>query len=1218
LAATVTDRPLLFGFDGSDTTAGAFQQIRAMTVDQSSGSVYVLDAKRDVVDKLSANGAAANFSATGTSSLDGSDTPQGTLDLGEENAVAVDSSGVNPGRIYVASASGIFNGTERTGGRVNAYSPSGEYLWQLAPGTVHPCGVAVDAEGHLWIGDPEAGAVREFANVGSPPAEIGSFVPQGSPCKLGLSASGDVYLMEEEGGPFRIDKYVAGSFDSTLDAESVHDVAVDQSSSSGHVFTLHQENFNEYDAAGALVGSFATNSVFEAQGIGYNPGLDRVYVAQLSGSVKAFGPVATGTVPDPTIEAPTAAISKAKFAGTINPQGVPNSYYFEWKVGTGANWEGAKTSPPQALPEDSLEHPVSFDATGLAGNTTYEVRLVGENTENGLRAWSGAETFSTEAAAAGPVVTISDPASVTSTSAEVSGTVNSEEDFGTTWQLETSTDPLCESGFSSGPEHALESEAASPVPVSEALTGLLPSQHYCVRISAVNSFEETHSEAKEFETDAVAPAQAFTAFAAPRADTTARLNARINPEGEALTYRFEYSADAGATWIQLPDLEDTSEARKQIVVAEQLQNLTPATTYSYRFSAENPADAGSPLQGGEKTFTTRTSAEMQLPRRGVELVNNPDKGNQHVVLRQFSSGDGSLITSDGEKLVWTVLGGAPGGPSGTFSTFLATRSTSGWHSRALVPPAQEQVGDGRLKYLAEFASPDFTHFIFRTEEPGLPGFGQPPSTYIRLDDNQHQEVLAHFDINSFSTQVDVSADTAHVLHTGEDTEVLEDIGSGTPEVVGLLANELPPPCGIHFGTEFAGSQNSAYAFPGYHWIASTDASRVFFQTKGGASCNGPEGLYVRNRDAGVTTQIAQSAAFIRATADGRSAFFTTTEALAAGDTNPDRDVYEWTEGAGATCLTCVVPDANVTSQNGNVRVSDDFSHVYFQSTGQLVPGLGRQGDLNLYVLSGGSIRFVADPDDPLTLSSMEMSTDGNVLVFLAGERLTADRIGLSCTNNAEATPHPCRELYRYDDRDGALECVSCVPEGTTTRDVLTENTASGQAFGIAADGSTVAFVTAEPLLRSDINGGADVYQWRSGAIGLVTDGETEFPDGGAAPSVAGVDADGSDVFFQVADPGLTGFEHDGVDNVYDARIGGGFEPPPAAVHCSEESCQGPLQAAPLAEQPASSGSGRGNVKQARRPRHPCARKHGKARKRCAQHKPHRHRAEKSAKTRGAK
>ncbi len=709
-----------------------------------------------------------------------------------------------------------------------------------------------------------------------------------------------------------------------------------------------------------------------------------------------------------------------------------------------------------------------------------------------------------------------------------------------------------------------------------------------------------------FVPHALPPSQAETAFAAPRTDTGARLNGYVDPEGETLTYRFEYSEDGGGTWITLPDQEDDSEARKQIVVGEQLSNLTPDTTYLYRFSAENPA--GAAPQGAEKSFTTRTSAEMQLPQRGVELVNTPEKGNQHVFFPGFPSGDGSSITADGNRLVWTVAGGAPGGTSGTFNAFLATRGSSGWRSTPLVPPASEQVGGGKLKYRPEFASPDFTHFIFRTEEPGLPGTGQPPSTYVRLDDHQHQEVLAHFDVNTFSTPIDATSDTAHVLHTAEDANVLEDIGSGTPEVVGLMPapNESPPACGIHFGTEFAGFQESAYAYPGYHWIATTDASRAYFQTKG-EDCEGPEGLYVRNRTAGTTTKIAPSAAFIRATADGRSAFFTTSEALAGDDGNSDRDVYEWTEGEGLTCLTCIVADANLESPPGNVRVSDDFSHIYFLSRSQLVPGMGKQGDSNLYVVSGGALRFVADPNDALIMKEagqMQMSTDGNVMLFLSREPLTADRVASSCTNSEEG-PHRCRELYRYDDRDGSIECLSCLHDGTTSKDVFTENN-GGLPFHISADGNTVAFTTAEPLVGRDINGDSDVYEWRTGALGLITDGETEFAGAFAAPVVEGVDADGSNIFFLVADPGLTGYEQDGVDNVYDARVGGGFPRPVPVGHCSEESCQGPLSPVPPVPGAGSATSGGlGNVHGGG-----CSRKRGRAKPRCARkhgrhHHPHR-------------
>ncbi len=61
---------------------------------------------------------------------------------------------------------------------------------------------------------------------------------------------------------------------------------------------------------------------------------------------------------------------------------------------------------------------------------------------------------------------------------------------------------------------------------------------------------------------------------------------------------------------------------------------------------------------------------------------------------------------------------------------------------------------------------------------------------------------------------------------------------------------------------------------------------------------------------------------------------------------------------------------------------------------------------------------------------------------------------------------------------------------------------------------------------------------------------------------AGIGADGRDVLFSLDDPGLTGFEQDGLANLYDARIGGGFAPPGPPAHCNEESCQGPLLAAP--------------------------------------------------------
>jgi hypothetical protein len=163
---------------------------------------------------------------------------------------------------------------------------------------------------------------------------------------------------------------------------------------------------------------------------------------------------------------------------------------------------------------------------------------------------------------------------------------------------------------------------------------------------------------------------------------------------------------------------------------------------------------------------------------------------------------------------------------------------------------------------------------------------------------------------------------------------------------------------------------------------------------------------------------------------------------------------------------------------------------------------------------------------------------------------------------------------------------------------------------VSSNGSTVAFGTSQALMPTDVNRKRDIYEWRNGSPGLVTDGVTEFKTGFAAPLVSEIDADGSSIFFTVAAPNLTGFEQDGLANLYDARIGGGFIPPSPPAHCTEDSCQGPLQGSPPLDRPGSSSLvGAGNQVTGAKPRRPCARKHGKARRRCM--RKHRKRSQKA-------
>jgi hypothetical protein len=253
LAGTATDRPLLFSFDGSDTTAGAFTGLSRIGIDNGTGYVYVMDPGHQVIDKFNPDGTAANFSGTGTSSLSGAATPQEEFSLDADADISVDNSGgANQGRIYV-------NGD---GDPINAFDPSGSYLWQIDGALFgEDCGTAVDTAGHLWVGDfGNDGKAIEFDNTGSPPAQIGEVDDTtGTPCRLNLDASGNLFFNQWNG---EVDKYVGGAFDSTLDPGSNLDIAIDQSSATGHLFTIHSGDFTEYESSGtAAIPRYCRNAI---------------------------------------------------------------------------------------------------------------------------------------------------------------------------------------------------------------------------------------------------------------------------------------------------------------------------------------------------------------------------------------------------------------------------------------------------------------------------------------------------------------------------------------------------------------------------------------------------------------------------------------------------------------------------------------------------------------------------------------------------------------------------------------------------------------------------------------------------------------------------------------------------------------------------------------------------------------------------------------------
>ena len=1213
-AATKTERPLLFSFDAGLRSA------ETIAVDHESGAVYVTEGDAAGANlateplslkKFHADGTPWNFAATGTNSLPVYSRASG---------VAVDNSGgPMQGEIYLAEPQNQ-KVLSSESNQLVAFDPDGTVRWRTAvPSTSK---TAVDAAGNLWTFGQGSTSVHEYDPSTTPPTEIGS-VNVGETYLLGgdLDSAGALYVPRLIGAGYTLQKWVNGAFDSNFTAgASYHNrlrgVSIDQSSAAGHIFVSHQDSVSEFEpnatkvedfGGGAIGGNDLETTSLEVRSIAYDNALDRVYV--LAGrqgpnstvgakpKVFVFGAQQSGTEAVVTENAASAVgISSAHLSGAVNPENTSVEWHFEWKQPI-QSWAAAGSSAAQSLPTDANSHEVELDTHALRGNTTYQVRLVAVDTATHLASYSSAVELTTGAASAAPAVTIAAPSNLTATSAKISGTVNPEGDTAD-WNVQLSKGAGCAGSFVNQSLQQIEEGTSSPVAVEATLNGLLPSESYCARLVATNSAGTTTSETKEFETGEVQPTQIFAAFAAPRTDTTARINGYVNPEGSQIAYRFEYSSDGGATWTPLPEGEDISEARSQIVVSAELTGLQPQSTYSFRLTAENPT-------GGETSvplsFSTRSTAEVTLPTRGDELVNSSDKGTQNVRGPESIMGE-SPISADGEKALWAVFAGAPGGYNSAHDLFLAERSPSGWVSRSVQPPHSAQVGNGALAYTLNAFTPDLSKFVMSAVRSEVLGHPQK-STMVRLDDAQNQDVLREESANFENRNVDLTEDGKHVLVIANDQGQLVDIGSGSAEVVSIMPDGTEAECPLVNGRSFTGGQASGTPsgpgrvwLPGYHLINIHDASIVYFEAHPNGECGAQPHLYVRDRNAGVTTLIDPGAnkgevEFMRTTPSGRYGYFATYSRLDPADINTGRDIYRWDNETGeSTCLTCVAENANVEDS----VISDDFSRIYFQSENQLVAGKGTEGASNLYLLEEGTLSFVAQANfSGFGISETVLSADGADLLFAAkaSPSLTSDAVGTptGChyvqkyeEEEAGVPDSQCDELYRYEADRHAIQCVSCARGSTTTYPVGSPTAGGHFNYRMSADGTTVAFATKQQLLPADVNRNTDVYEWHNGSIRLVTDGVTTFQEGGAAPQVNAVDRDGTNIFFSVVERGLTGYEHDELLNLYDARVGGGFPRPTTPANCSEDSCQGPLRAAPVQSRPGSSSlSGAGNVKSAR-------------------------------------
>jgi hypothetical protein len=349
--------------------------------------------------------------------------------------------------------------------------------------------------------------------------------------------------------------------------------------------------------------------------------------------------------------------------------------------------------------------------------------------------------------------------------------------------------------------------------------------------------------------------------------------------------------------------------------------------------------------------------------------------------------------------------------------------------------------------------------------------------------------------------------------------------------------------------------------------------------------------------------------FQGASADGRKVFFLTNQPLLNSDRDNRTDLYEADlQGGAVTSLTRVSLALGATEPaevRGVLRVSEDGSHVYFVAGGLLSNVSNANGEAavagadNMYVYepdpehSGQhKIAFIADLCSGANRSGsalqakchgsdagdwaardarpVQATPDGSTIVFSSTGDLTSDDTSTSS------------QLFEYDAKTGSLARVS-IGEGGFASDGNTENeaeapelpvTSYANAFAprshttvslaLSSDGSRVFFLSADSLSPAVTPGTVNVYEYSNNDVHLVSDGH----DGGhvlSKPAVQffGTDPSGQDALFTTADQ-LVGQDLDSQQDVYDARIEGGFPLDKIAPRCTEETCRGTSNAPPEA------------------------------------------------------
>jgi hypothetical protein len=357
------------------------------------------------------------------------------------------------------------------------------------------------------------------------------------------------------------------------------------------------------------------------------------------------GPAAAATAPSvSTGPVTTVAPTSAGVSGGVNPNGVATTWFVEY--GTSTSY-GTKTSSTSAGSGTSTQG-VTATLTSLKAGTTYHYRFVATSTAGTSHGADGiVMTSSTPAAVTGGA------SNVTSSSATLSGTVDPSG---------RPTTSFFEYGTSTSYGHktsvANDGLGTDPVGVSATVTGLSAGHTYHFRLVATSDAGTSHGADQSFV--ASSPPSVTPRGASSVADTSATLNAYVNPRGLATTVYFDYGTSSG--YGAKTSAKSAGSGTSTTGVSIGVTGLARGTTYHIRVVAVNAAGTS---VGVDQTFRTagppasQTGAAASVSNTSATLTGAVDP-NGHSTNWTFEYG---ATTSYGAKTATQNAGSNPGARS---------------------------------------------------------------------------------------------------------------------------------------------------------------------------------------------------------------------------------------------------------------------------------------------------------------------------------------------------------------------------------------------------------------------------------------------------------------------------------------------------------------------------------------------------------------------------